>query len=240
MKYVISDIHGEFEKLDQLINAIKHDSTEIIFLGDYIDKGPDSKMTLDFLQDLSKSIKCVFLLGDHEYAWLDYLNDGDRYFEFILKYGGISTLESYFSQSLNMEEAVKLLKDKDKIKKMFGAHIKFIEEMGYFYEVDKNYMAIHAGINPNNANIPLDKHLKEEMVFIRNAFLASKFLYDGRKIIFGHTAFREPYCDQFKIGIDTGATYKEEGYGKLTAFNVDRNEFISHDGNVKKTGCAHE
>ncbi len=86
MHYVIADIHGETTKLKKLINHIISIDTrpEFIFIGDYIDKGEDAKATLDFLLDLKSKYSCVFIIGNHEYCWLN-IND---YTDYLLKYGG--------------------------------------------------------------------------------------------------------------------------------------------------------
>ncbi len=228
MRYVIGDIHGEYEKLCILIDLLENDATEYIFLGDYIDKCKNSRKTIDFLINLSKVKRCIFLMGDHEYAWLKYIGGEERFLNFLLRYGGIQTLESYSGKELTMKEAKVILTEKKTIRNLLEIHMSFYLKLKFYYEVNDNFLCIHAGINPKNKDVSLEFHNKEELVFIRDKFLQSKFLYRGRKIIFGHTAFKEPYIDEYKIGIDTGAVYKEMGI--LTAFNVDKAIFIYHDG----------
>ena len=228
MRYVIGDIHGEYEKLRKLIDFLQKDATEYIFLGDFIDKGKNVKETIDLLIDLSKTTKCVFLMGDHEYALLKYLNGDERFLDFLLKYGGLSTLESYLVRTLTMDEARNILNNRNGFRELLGIHIDFYSNLKFYYKVNNEFICVHAGINPKNKDLPIEFHDKEEIVFIRNKFLHSKFLYQERRIIFGHTAFKKPYVDEYKIGIDTGAVYEKEGYGNLVAFNIDRKEFVNH------------
>ncbi len=234
MKYVIGDIHGEYEKLSELIGYLEKDATEYIFLGDYIDKGRKIRETIDLLIELDKSKKCTFLIGDHEYAWLQYLNGNERFLDFLLNYGGVQTLESYFGRRFTMEEAKLMLTNKKTIQEILKIHIEFYLDLQFYYEVNNEFICVHAGINPQNKDMPLEFHNKEELVFLRNKFIHSKFLFQGRKIIFGHTAFKEPYVDAYKVGIDTGASYGDIGYGNLVAFNITIKEFVNHKGEVKR------
>jgi hypothetical protein len=67
------------------------------------------------------------------------------------------------------------------------------------------------------------------MVFIRSEFIDSKFLYKGNKrVIFGHTAFEDPYIDEYKIGMDLGAVYSSKA--RLAALNIDKMFFVDHFG----------
>ena len=100
MRYVIGDIHGQIYKLKNLINLTKSDATEYIFLGDYIDRGLCSKEVIDFLNDLNKKVKCIFLIGNHEDMWFKYLKGDKSWLDMILLYGGIETVKSYIHKDL--------------------------------------------------------------------------------------------------------------------------------------------
>ncbi len=228
MRYVIADIHGEYEKLVSLVSVLKKDAKEYIFLGDYLDKGKKAKEVIDLLRELSAETPCIFLKGDHEYAWSEYISGNDRFFDFILNYGGKSTLESYLRKSLTIEETRNILSNRDFLIELFGDHLDFIEKMRFYFEVQDSFMCVHAGINPDNFGLPLESHNKEDLVFIRWPFIQSKLFYQGRRVVFGHTAFKECYIDRFKIGIDTGATYYAGN--RLTALNIDKLYLIDHDG----------
>jgi len=229
MRYVIGDIHGEYGKLCNLIDILEQDATEYIFLGDYVDKGKDSKKTIELLANLEKSKRCIFLMGDHEYAWLKYINNGEeKFLKFLINYGGIQTIKSYVDNNLSTKDAINILSNRETANDILKMHINFFSKLIYYYEVNRNIICVHAGINPKNKALSLVSQNKEDLIFIRYDFIHSKFLYQGKKIVFGHTAFKKPYVDRYKIGIDTGAVYKEMGI--LTAFNIDKNVFIYHDG----------
>jgi serine/threonine protein phosphatase 1 len=200
MRYAIGDIHGEYDKLRNLIDILDKDATEYIFLGDYIDKGKDSKKVIDFLMELVRAKKCIFLMGDHEYMWTKlFIDTHDREArEFLLHYGGDKTFAS-----------LKSVYDYYNFKY-------FLFGLLFYYETP-DYFCVHAGIKNG-----------EPDYFVRDEFINSKELYHGKRVIFGHTAFKKPYVDKYKIGIDTGAVYPDMGL--LTAYNLDTGEFVYHDG----------
>ena len=178
MKYVIGDIHGQYHELLDLIKLTIPNATEYVFLGDYIDRGKYSKEVVDYLIDLSKIIKCTFLMGNHEHMW--------------------------------------------------GGYIKkeFYDKLVYYHKIGNAYICVHAGINPEYKDIDISLHDKEDLVWIRWDFIKSKFFYQGRRIIFGHTSFGEPYIDKYKIGINTGMK-------TLTAFCVEGKYFVNNRGEEK-------
>jgi len=224
MKYFIGDIHGEYEKLTRLISVLERDAAEYVFLGDYLDKGLKVRETVDFLLELAKTKKCVFLMGDHEYAWKRYFEGEERFYDFLLKYGGPQTIWSYLGKMVSGEETKKLLADKKTMKDILRVHEGFFTGLEPYHEVNGEFLAVHAGIKPEKKDLALADQDTEELVFVRNDFINSKFLYKGKKIVFGHTAFPEPYRDDFKVGIDTGAVYPE--MGNLTAFNAEEKFFV--------------
>jgi serine/threonine protein phosphatase 1 len=198
MRYAIGDIHGEYDKLRQLIDILDKDATEYIFLGDYVDKGEDPEEVIDFLllKEIAKQQKVTLLMGDHEYMWLRWLESKEnKYLAWLLKYGGNRTMD------INLD-SVKLLV--------------FLSKLLPYYKTP-NYFCVHAGIKNG-----------EPDYFVRDDFINSKELYHGKRVIFGHTAFKKPYIDDYKIGIDTGAVYPDMGL--LTAYNLDTGEFVYHNG----------
>ena len=235
MKYVVGDIHGEYDKLYHLIKIISKDAKEIIFLGDYINKGPKSKEVVEFLIKLSKKINCIFLMGNHEYAWIKYMEGNKKFLDFLLTYGGIQLIQSYYP-NLKISEIPNFIKNKKDLKEILPkTHVSFISKLNLSYNLNSNFICIHAGINPDDRFESISDHNTEDLLFIRNKFLYSKFYYFNRIVIFGHTAFKEPFMDNYKIGIDTGATYPH--LGKLTALDIDRMYFIQNTG--KKFHVSH-
>jgi len=210
MKYIIGDIHGQIYKLQDLIRLTELDATEYIFLGDYIDRGEHSREVIDYLINLSKKIKCIFLKGNHEDIWLQYLQGDKSWLDFILEYGGIETIKSYTGKQDVIPQD------------MFKIHQFFFKKLIYYYEL-KDYLCVHAGINPGFKDKDISSHNKEDLLWTKEDFVNSKFLYKGKKIIFGHTSFKEPYIDNYKIGIDT--TMKT-----ITAFCIEKKYLINNEG----------
>ena len=97
MKFVVGDIHGEISKLKKLILHITSiDKTpDLIFIGDYLDKGEDVKQTLLYLNELSKRYSCTFILGNHEYLWMTLHETFSESSEYLIKYGGLQTVNSF-------------------------------------------------------------------------------------------------------------------------------------------------
>ena len=178
----ITDIHGELDKLNNLISKIefKPDDT-IVFMGDYIDRGPNSKGVVDRIIELGNSYNCVYLIGSHEYALLH--AETDDYYQFLFdNYGGPATIRSYGS-----------------FNNIFKIHGDFFKSLQFYYLTEK-FLFVHAGINPRYS---LYNQSEVDMVYIRSDFIYKKHNLP-QKIIFGHTEFDKPYIDDCKIGIDLG------------------------------------
>ena len=204
---VITDIHGELRKLESVLSKIKtHPDDIFVFMGDYIDRGPDSKGVVEKVIAQSQTHKCIYLIGSHEYAYMHSQND--EYYSFLFwNYGGPATVKSYGS-----------FENIDKI------HGDFFRSLKFYHLTDK-YLFVHAGINPA---YPLEQQDEVDLVYIRGKFIYSKHNLP-QKIIFGHTEFDKPYIDEGKIGIDLGCgKYKN---AKLCALILDneKEEFVYSD-----------
>jgi serine/threonine protein phosphatase 1 len=202
--FAIGDIHGYILKLDRLMAKLNVDAEKdtLVFIGDYIDRGPDSRGVIDKILDIRNRIKnVVCLLGNHEQMFLNYyLEQRDE--ELFMHNGGISTLISYgFTR-----EGRKDLNVPDK-------HMEFFTTLRPYYETD-DYIFVHAGLKPG---IPIDRQNIEDLIWIRYEFINSPYDF-GKVVIFGHTplSFTEPLTDKNKIGLDTGAVYG----GKLTCIEL--------------------
>lgn len=204
----ITDIHGELEKLNNVIAKIdlQQDDT-FVFLGDYIDRGPDSKGVVERVIELSEKHNCICLIGSHEYALLHAKQD--EYYNYLFwNYGGPQTVESYGGRFEN-------------ILKTHGNFFKSLK----FYHLTKDYLFVHAGINPRYS---LEEQDETDLVYIRSAFYNSKHNLP-QKVIFGHTEFSEPLIQDDKICIDLGCgKYKN---ARLCALILDngKEEFIYSD-----------
>ena len=203
----ITDIHGEFGKLESLLSKIEAKKDDIfVFMGDYIDRGANSKEVVDRIMQLSEEYECVYLIGSHEYAYLHYHQD---YFKYLFEnYGGDATVRSYGSF--------------DNIGRIHGEFFKGLK----FYHLTDKYLFVHAGINPSR---PLEKQSEEDLVYIRSRFYESKHNLP-QKIIFGHTDFDSPYIADDKIGIDLGCgKYKNAKLCGLILSEDGSEEFVYSD-----------
>jgi len=214
--YAIGDIHGELGMVQRIIDRINVKKDDlIIFMGDYIDRGKYSFEVINFLLDLDKRFRCVFLKGNHESMFVDYLS-GIYEQDFMIN-GGNKTLKSYFKNGYNIQRS-----RMPKERKIPPEHEDFLlNKTKLYYETDK-YIFVHAGLWPGKTD--LSTQPKEVLLWERQHFIKSKFDW-GKKVIFGHTAFKEPYFMENKIGIDTGACFKEDG-GKLTCLILPDETFI--------------
>jgi serine/threonine protein phosphatase 1 len=200
--YVIGDIHGCLRPLRLLLAKIApQPGDEVIFIGDYIDRGPQSREVVEYL--LGLPYRCVFLLGNHEKMLLDYLTGNDP--GIFLPNGGVATLQSYGGDFANIPPA----------------HLNFFHTLRPMYETPE-YLFVHAGIRPM---VPLDKQKLDDLVWIRQEF----FQFIGRfpkPVVFGHTPLRQVLLASDRIGIDTGCVYG----GKLTCLKLPSREVIQVAG----------
>ena len=221
MKFVIGDVHGEITKLELLVKFIIEidDNPELIFIGDYLDKGESSKKTLDFLIKLKNQFKCLFIEGNHEYQWLN-VSKENNIEEYLLKYGGLSTIDS-FSNIENVFQMKKIL---------LSQYADFFKNLIPYWE-NENYVITHSGIPPECYNKKLKDINKRLLLFNRYDFIKIEKKYFNKIIIFGHTGFFSPYYDGVKIGLDTAACYFKNQ--PITAFCLEKSFFINSD-NLKK------
>lgn len=193
------------------MGRIKPDADKdlLVFLGDYIDRGPDSKEVVDYLINLkSRQTNMVCLLGNHEKMFMDYLTDGKEKWGFLMN-GGVETLKSY-----NIDE-------NDSKKVLPKEHHAFFNSLRPYYETE-DYIFVHAGLR---AGIPLSEQKAEDLIWIRREFIESNYNF-GKLVIFAHTPLDKPLVAPTKIGIDTGAGYD----GKLTALELQEMRFYSVTG----------
>ncbi|MBN2444084.1 MAG: serine/threonine protein phosphatase [Spirochaetales bacterium] len=202
--YIIGDIHGCLGMLRRLIKKIdwQQDCDALIFLGDYIDRGEDSKGVIDFLIELSrKSDHVRFLMGNHEGLFLDYLENGET--EAFLFNGGLSTLNSY--RHLHKTGIP-------------SDHISFLKSLEIMVELD-DYYIVHAGLRPG---VGMGEQSLDDILWIRDKFIFSEHCF-GKKVIFGHTPFKNPLVMDNKIGLDTGAVFGN----RLTCLEIPAMKFHS-------------
>lgn len=121
--YAFGDIHGNALKLELLVNKLDLDNnSKLIFLGDYIDRGNKSYEVIEYLIDLDKKYDCIFLKGNHELMFIDYLEGKDE--GLFLDNGGTKTLKSYFKHGYNIGRNLNYLD-----RKMPRSHVNFLRNL---------------------------------------------------------------------------------------------------------------
>lgn len=198
------DIHGCADVIKQLIEKVNPTEEDIlIFLGDYIDRGSMSFEVIEFLIELNKNFKCIFLKGNHEDMMIRCLKNRDREMCRIFTYnGGDDTMKSY-KKSLNLDSPMKwddLPKD----------HQEFYDNLLTSYQLD-DFFFVHAGVDPN---YPLDKQYDGDLLWIRNNFLFHEGqVAGGLTVVHGHTPMIDDEIDKYnnkyedKINLDSGCVF---------------------------------
>lgn len=208
---VIGDIHGCHASLQALLEKVIDRADTLIFLGDYVDRGPDSKQVVDTLIHLgSTHPHVIFLKGNHELMFENYLTGSDT--SLFLRIGGRQTLDSYGIHPAAHGDILEMLP---------LSHAAFFEGLTLLYE-DQHGIYVHGGLQPGRH---LSRQTPDWCLWVRDRFIRSSYNF-GKPVIFGHTVFRKPLVEHNKIGIDTGAVYG----GQLTALLLPDMEFIQVAG----------
>jgi serine/threonine protein phosphatase 1 len=183
----VGDIHGCRDLLQQLMQQVAPSAEDqVVFLGDYIDRGPDSRGVIDYLLEFRQRWpQTVFLKGNHEAMFLDFLAGHER-LRYLLN-GGEATLSGY-------RERGKLMIPPD--------HLQFFHDLRLYFETE-HHLFVHAGLRPG---VALEDQGEENLLWIREDFLNSDYRW-GKTIVFGHTPLRKPQLRPDRIGLDTGAVY---------------------------------
>lgn len=204
----MGDVHGCLDMLRRLIDKIdwRPDEDSLIFLGDYIDRGADSKGVVDYVLELTKvSVRVQCIMGNHENILLDFLNTGEP--RLLIMNGGIPTLESYQAANKNVDDPM-----------IPHDHAAFFKSLPTYIELE-DYYVVHAGFRPD---VAIEDQSLEDLIWIREPFIFSDYDF-GKTVIFGHTPIAEPLMMDNKIGLDTGAVYGN----RLTCLELPRMKFHS-------------
>lgn len=215
--FVIGDVHGCAQELSTLLDLLYKDknlSTNdlVIFIGDYIDRGIDSKGVIDLLLKVQRDYPdTIFLRGNHEEMILDFLGFEGEGGDVFLKNGGTRTLASYGIDSERIEP--------EEIAQVFPReHLSFLLNTERYVIFD-NYICVHAGLSPlRDIRAQLDK----DIFWIRDDFINNVHFFE-KIVVFGHTPYKDVLLHlPYKIGIDTGAVYGN----KLSCVELVNNEII--------------
>lgn len=204
--FAIADIHGCDEELRALLQRLPiHRDSLVVFLGDYIDRGPNSKGVVDTILELKDYCRVVCLLGNHELMLREFLDGSDprRVARFVYNGGG-ATLASYSNE--------------DGVFSIPEDHLQFFAELG-IYHVEGDHCFVHAGLPVDVPEIDLAQHA-EEMVWMRRAPGAPEPNY-SKIVIHGHTPVPEVEIFPRRINLDTSCVYGRY----LTAMEVHSREF---------------
>jgi serine/threonine protein phosphatase 1 len=198
--YVVGDIHGCADELRCLIDQLPlTGGDQLVFLGDYIDRGPASMEVVSFLLSLSQKfdrVEFIFLKGNHEDMLLSYLGLEGSHGEMFMLNGGKTTLASYgmSAEKMTRREALQAIP---------ADHLRFYQALKKHCIID-TFLCVHAGINPDKT---LAEQTNEDFFWIRN-----KFIYSSHRlpytVVFGHTPRDAVLYDlPYKVGLDTGLVY---------------------------------
>nr|WP_246333038.1 metallophosphoesterase family protein [Sphingomicrobium lutaoense] len=219
--YAIGDIHGCIDQLEALLGAIEADladydgQSRLVFLGDYIDRGPDSRGVVERLIGGNlPGEKQYFLKGNHEEAMLEVLNGKGKKAAGWLSYGGKEMMESYGIGRKELYDAGgdagSLLREA-----LPESHRSFFENLRLKKKIG-DYLFVHAGIRPGT---PIDEQQASDLLWIRERFLKSDKDH-GVVVVHGHTITGKPESKKNRIGIDTGCY----ATGQLTAVRLQGSE----------------
>ncbi len=193
--FAVGDIHGCEQKLHKLMERLPYrpEHDRLVFIGDYIDRGPESAKVLDYLCRLKReNPRMIALMGNHEYLLLEYHRSNDPVLLPYLRQNGVdATVQSY-----NQEDGFSL----QPLSFLPREHLEFLLSLKPFWQNDE-YIFVHAGLDPG---VPLEETDITVLCQVRDSFLSTTHDF-GKKVIFGHTPFELPLVTSTKIGIDTGA-----------------------------------
>jgi serine/threonine protein phosphatase 1 len=200
--FAIGDIHGCPDELATILKAIAPGPTDtVVFVGDYVDRGPSAHDVIEQLIELRRgsAAEIVFLKGNHEDMMLSFLGFPGHYGESFLFNGGSQTLDSYGVSEDTLEHAIEFLP---------APHLAFLHGLATSYHRPP-YLFVHAGILPARQ---LEEQAVEDMLWIRQEFIFNVHQI-AATVVFGHTPMRAVMVDlPYKLGIDTGLVYG----GRLT------------------------
>ncbi len=231
--YAVGDIHGQSAKLTRALDFIETDGgkdAQVVFLGDYTDRGPDSRGVLDTLvTGQAEGRNWTFLLGNHDQMFWMFMQHPPQHDPYLMaelswlhpRLGGDTTLGSYGVEA----KGNRRVKDihAEAVEAVPQAHIDFLESLTLSYETDALFFA-HAGIRPE---VPLAEQTQEDLIWIRQEFHMHQMPHP-KLIVHGHTPVDAATHYGNRINLDTGAGY---GHGlSVAVFDEDRCALLTPDG----------
>jgi len=205
--YAVGDIHGRSDCLAQAHERIDRDKARLfaedraveIYLGDYIDRGPDSRGVIDRLIARSARAETVMLIGNHEMIMQSFFS-GQTSFEEWRMVGGLETLLSYGAEAGELLRGESPVRPAELAALIPAAHRRFLAEL-LGYQLFGRYCFVHAGLRPGK---PIEEQSIEDLAWIRDEFLNHRGDF-GSIVVHGHTPVNEIEFMPNRINIDTGA-----------------------------------
>ncbi|MGV6850523.1 MAG: metallophosphoesterase family protein [Marinibacterium sp.] len=210
--YAIGDIHGQIDELDRVLNQIRADGgpdAEIVFLGDYVDRGPDSRAVIDRLRaGVDAGRPWHVLRGNHDRMFCRFMRDGTVHDDRILSgkgwfhriMGGIETMASYGVDASERRDARAI--QAEAIAAVPPDHVDFLQDRPLYLERG-GLLFVHAGILPG---VPLGDQTEDDLIWIRRGFLDHPDPHPWL-VVHGHTALDAPFHFGNRIDLDGGAGY---------------------------------
>ncbi len=222
--YAIGDIHGRADLLEAVLLQIDMDCTLypsrrpiVVFLGDYIDRGPTSKGVIDLLLEYERGKETFFLKGNHDTFLHRFLNDSAFLDEWRLC-GGLETLVSYgLSPSINPDAFEQTRLASELAKSIPKRHLQFLESLSLSFD-SGGFLFVHAGIRPG---VPIRKQMEEDLLWIRQEFLSYEQRFE-KYVVHGHTPVPTPDIRSNRTNIDTGAF----ATGRLTCIAIEGSTIV--------------
>lgn len=219
--YAIGDVHGCLHLLIRLEQMIMADlpagekQATLIYLGDFIDRGPASAGVIDhLLAPPPPGITRQFVAGNHEQAMLDFLDGADNEGHW-LRFGGVDTLMTYgISFAGQTSGRLRLTKLRQSaVSHIPEEHVSFLRSLPVLHQYP-GYVFVHAGVRVDE---PLDRQSDFELMWMRDGGIG----VEGGVVVHGHTPVSEPVISATEVNVDTGAY----ATGRLTALRLQNGEF---------------
>ena len=210
----IGDIHGCAQTLELLLERLSLSAEDrLVFIGDYVDRGPDSRGVIDRLLRLREETPCTFLRGNHEALMIDYLDHKNSDLWWVN--GGLQTVNSYRTNACRID--------------IPPEHADFVRSTVLYHDTPE-FFFVHAGLRPElTVRENMARCGEEVFLWDRSHFEAKDTAWE-KPVVVGHTPHPQPVNKPRLICIDTGCVYfTRPGFGKLTAVRLPERAFVSVD-----------